>query len=291
MRVLIFGGTGQLGFELQKRANDLNFEFIAPVTSEVDISELEQVKYLAAQTEPDIIINCAAYTAVDKAEEESTRAFKINRDGLANVALAAKEIDCRLIGISTDYVFDGTASKPISEDAPTNPINVYGASKLAGEKEATKILGDKVLLLRTSSLHGQKGVNFVHTMLKLFEEREVVKVVNDQYMSPTWAGWLAEVVLDLCRIECSGILHASCSGVISWFDFAVAILDFARAELKNGERVKIEPIGCGELARPAKRPKYSALDCGKLATVLGRKPLNWKEGLKEHLKEIGYQLA
>src|SRR5690606_17770825 len=156
MKILLFGGSGQLGHEIIKRANDLNFEVISPVTSEVNISEEKQVRYLAKQIQPDIIYNCAAYTAVDKAEEEPDRCFLINRDGARNAALAAKDVNTRLIHISTDYVFTGDGSNPLTEEDIANPINIYGQAKLAGENEILEHYPEKSLILRTSSLYGQK---------------------------------------------------------------------------------------------------------------------------------------
>jgi len=286
MRILLLGVTGQLGYEVVRRVRDLHFTLVAPVESELDITELEPVLEITRRVKPELIINCAAYTAVDKAESEPEAAFAVNCLGAKNIALAAREVDSRMIHISTDYVFAGTADRPIGEDVPTAPLNVYGASKLAGEKEVSQILGDKALIVRTSSLHGQKGTNFVHTMLRLFSEREEIKVVADQYMSPTWAGWLAEVLLDLGRMECNGVVHACCAGVISWFDFAAGILELVRGKVKAG--VKILPITAAEYPLPARRPAYSALDCSKLIGLLGRKPLEWREGLRRHLAEIGY---
>lgn len=288
MKILLFGGSGQLGYEIEHRANDLNFEIVSPVISEVDISDGAQVKYLAGRINPDIIINCAAYTLVDKAESDRDEAMKINRDGAGNVAAAAKQQGCRLIHISTDYVFDGNFSSPIPETAPTNPINYYGATKLAGEAAVLETAGKLALVVRTSSLHGQRGVNFVHTMLELFKTREVVKVVNDQQMSPTWAGWLAEVVLDLGRTPCDGVVHACCDGAIAWYDFAEEILELVRPELPEAARVKLETISASEFGRPAKRPTYSVMDCSHLTKLLGRRPIRWEDGLRAHLRELGF---
>jgi dTDP-4-dehydrorhamnose reductase len=287
MKILLFGGSGQLGFEIIKRANDLNFEIISPVTSEMDISEEKQVRFLAKQVQPDIIFNCAAYTAVDKAEEDIERCYQINRDGARNAALAAKDVSTRLIHISTDYVFEGNKHSALSEDEETGPLNQYGKSKLAGEAEIMKFYPDKSLILRTSSLYGQKGVNFVRTMLELFRTKELVKVVNDQFMSPTWAGWLAEVMLDLSRIKASGIVHACCKGETNWFEFAGLILEEARGKLNPKENLELAPIPASDYARPAKRPAYSVMDCSKLAKLLGREPISWQEGLRFHLSEIG----
>lgn len=288
MKILLFGGSGQLGYEVHNRARDLNFEVVSPVISEVNISEEAQVKFLIKEVKPDIILNAAAYTAVDNAEKEKEEAFRINRDGVAHIGHAAKELGCRVIHVSTDYVFDGKGKVPIREEDATNPINVYGESKLAGERVLQEIYPEGSLTVRTSSLHGQRGINFVHTMLKLFAELPVVKVVDDQIMSPTWAGWLAEVLLDLGRLSTTGVIHASCSGAISWFDFAEEILKLTHAQ--SGSKAVLERIPSTDLKRPAPRPMYSVLDCSKLAGILGRSPIPWKVGLTEHLREIGYKV-
>lgn len=286
MKMLLFGGSGQLGYELQKRAHDLNFEVVSPVISEVDISDPDQVMFLAQKFKPEVIVNSAAYTAVDKAEDEREIAFAVNRDGAANTARAAKAVGARLMHVSTDYVFAGDGSAPLAESAPVEPLNVYGLSKLAGEEEVLRILGDRALVVRTASLHGQRGENFVHTMLKLFAERPVVKVVHDQMMSPTWAGWLAEAMLDLAKIGCGGVLHAACAGGISWYDFAAEIMALAQPKLADGSVCRIEPTTVADFPRPARRPRYSVLDCSKLAQVLGRPPMAWRDGLRAHLKDI-----
>jgi dTDP-4-dehydrorhamnose reductase len=286
MKILLFGGSGQLGYEITTRGQDLNFEVVSPVQSEVDIVEREQVQTLAERVKPDVIINSAAYTAVDKAEEEREAAFRLNQDGARNVAYAARSSGARFIHISTDYVFDGSSKAPLSEEAPTRPINVYGESKLAGEKAVQEVLQGKGLIVRTSSLHGQKGINFVHTMIKLFKEKEKLHVVDDQFMSPTWAGWLAEALLDLCRLRSEGTVHACGKGVISWHEFASAIYEDIKPSL--GRVVDIQRTSAVNFPRPARRPAYSAMDTTRLTKMLGREPLDWREGLRRHLAEIGY---
>ena len=290
MKILLFGGSGQLGCEITKRANDLSFEVNSPVISEINITEKEQISFLAGRLKPEVIINCAAYTAVDQAETDREEAFAINATGAANLAWAAKEIGARFIHISTDYVFDGTGKTPLTESSPTGPLNVYGESKLAGEREVLEITRGRAIVLRTSSLHGACGANFVHTMIKLFQEREEISVVQDQIMSATWAGWLAESVLDLCRIPCEGIVHACCSGAISWYEFAQEIHRLVGPQLKNLKTKQIKPCSTAEFPRPAKRPAYSVMNCDKLSALLGRKPITWRDGLRAHLADLGYNL-
>lgn len=286
MNILLFGGSGQLGYEIRPRGKALHFDIAAPVASEIDIVDKNQVVQLVKDLSPEVIINAAAYTAVDVAESEPELAFKVNSDGVRNISIAAKEVQARLIHVSTDYVFDGSIHRPLKETDPVSPPNQYGASKLAGEKAVLEVYPENSLIVRTSSLHGSKGVNFVHTMLKLFKEKEEVAVVNDQVMSPTYAGWLAEVLLDLSRHDITGILHASCQGAISWFEFASEIMAIAK---KNDVHFKasLKPISAAEFYRPAKRPSYSVLDCGRLTEALGRAPIDWKEGLRQHMKELG----
>lgn len=288
MKILLFGGSGQLGLEVQKRAEDLNFALVSPVISEIDITDLAQLRFLVKQVKPDLIINSAAYTNVDKAESESAEAFAINAEGAKNVALAAADSRTRLFHISTDFVFGDSITRPLVETDPTEPLSVYGKSKFEGEKNIMSVLSDNYLIIRTSSLHGRHGNNFVHRMLELFAQREELSIVSDRFMSATWAGWLAEVLLDLARIPSSGILHASCEGALSWFDFAAEILELARPKIPNAAKLKLLPVSGDAFPLPAKRPKYSVLDCSKLAGLLGRKPISWRLGLRAHLKELGY---
>lgn len=288
MKLLLYGGSGQLGFELCKRAEDLNFELVSPHESEVDICDRDQLKFLANEIRPDVIVNAAAYTAVDQAEEEEELAFRVNRDGAKYVAESAQVVDARVIHLSTDYVFSGEGGEPLMEDDKTDPISVYGQSKLAGEEEVLTMIPDSAVVVRTSSLHGKMGQNFVHTMVDLFHEREVVQVVNDQTMSPTWAGWLAEAVLDLCRVDRNGVVHACSGAAVTWFDFASEILEIITPALKEGHSVSLEPVSTEEFPRPAPRPRYSVMDVSKLEGILGRSVLPWREGLRAHLYEMGY---
>ncbi len=287
MKILLFGGSGQLGFELKKRAADLEFELVSPVTKELDITDKSQVFNLIRSLEPTTVINSAAYTAVDKAEDDVERAFAINSHGVRNVSEACAKVGARLLHISTDYVFDGSLGRQLREEDPVNPLGVYGRSKLEGEAFVSSLCGDRGLVVRTQALYGQKGVNFVHTMLKLFSEREVLKVVDDQFVSPTWAGWLAETLLDLVRLPASGIVHASCEGVVSWYDFAREIQRLSLESFEGRPLARIEPTKAAELQRPAKRPTFSAFDTSRLSALLGRPAMTWQTGLVRFLGEIG----
>ncbi len=287
MKILLFGGSGQLGADLISRASDLNFEVVAPVISEIDICDSEQVRFLAERVGPDVVINSAAYTNVDGAETDRENAFRVNSDGARSVAMACKAVGSRMIHVSTDYVFDGSSTRPYSEESQTNPLNVYGASKLGGEHAVMEILGERVLIARTAWLHGARGANFIQTMIKLFSERELIKVVDDQIGSPTWSGWLAETILDLGRANASGIFHTVCSGSTSWFGLACYILGLVRDRIPGGTRVRIEPQTTAEANRKANRPANSVLDCAKLTEVLGRPPIPWQDGVRGHLLELG----
>jgi len=286
MKILLFGGSGQLGREIQNRLGSLRFEVVSPVASELSIDDQEQVSFLIDKVRADVVINCAAYTAVDDAEKESETAFSVNAEGPSNLARSISKTGGRLIHISTDYVFDGSLGRALTEEDPTSPLNVYGQSKLAGEKAVLELLPDTGLIVRTSSLHGQFGQNFVHTMLQLFESREEVMVVEDQLMSPTWAGWLAGVLIDLCRISAKGVLHASGTGPVSWYEFAQEIYRLTGGSVSY-PNLTILPTSVSSFPRPAKRPINSALDCGRLEQLLGRAVIPWQEGLNSHLQEMG----
>jgi len=287
VKILIFGGAGQLGFEILKRAYDLNFEVVSPVLSEVDVTNQKEVNSFTDLINPDLIINCAAYTNVDKAEEDKEAAFLLNADAAGFVAEAAKRNNARIFHISTDYVFSGNGSVPLKEEDPTGPLGIYGKSKLKGEELVQEVASDKSLIIRTSSLFGVRGINFVGTMLKLFAEKEELNVVSDQFMSPTWAGWLSEILLDLARIPSSGVLHATNGGVITWFDFANKILELSKDSIPNARKLKINPVSAKEFARPAPRPAFSVLDTEKLTKLVGRKPMSWEMALEEYLKDAG----
>lgn len=286
MKILLFGGAGQLGYEISTRAADLEFEVVSPVVTEVDITDHDQVVRVTRSASPDVVINCAAYTAVDKAEEEAELAFRINRDGAFNIADACALTKARFIHVSTDYVFDGSLGRPLKEEDPTNPLSVYGRSKWEGEERIRGVLGNDALIVRTQSLYGQKGVNFVYTMLKLFADREVVNVVDDQWVSPTWAGWLGEVLLDCARNTVGGTLHASCEGTVSWYDFASEIRRLALPHFEGRPVARVERTTAAGLKRPAPRPTFSAFDTTRITSEFGRPPMRWKDALEAFLREI-----
>lgn len=286
MKILLFGGSGQLGKEILARANDLNFELVYPTSRTVDVCSVEQVNSFIGKAEPDLIINAAAYTAVDDAEDHEDEAFALNSKAALYISKAARVNGARLFQISTDYVFKGNLGRALKEDDECEPISVYGKTKLAGERHVQSEYPGNSLIIRTSSLHGEFGNNIVHTLIRLFNERDEVKFIEDQIMSPTAAWWLAEVLLDLARLDVNGIINASCKGEISWYDFAKKVYEYA-LELGLTEReVDILPVKASEFATKAKRPEYSALDVSKLEQVLGREVISWEMGLKKHMNSL-----
>ncbi|OBX21654.1 MULTISPECIES: dTDP-4-dehydrorhamnose reductase [Bizionia] len=260
--VLVTGSNGQLGkslFALNKANNyeALNFTFATKAT--LDISNQEQVDTYFQSNSFNYCINCAAYTAVDKAEVEKEEAFLINATGAENLAEACKKYGVVLIHISTDFVFDGSKREPYLETDTPNPINVYGASKLEGERNVQSAL-ENHFIIRTSWLYSEFGNNFVKTMLRLGSEKDELHVVNDQLGSPTYAKDLAEVVLEiiLSHNKKFGLYHYSNQGVLSWFDFAQAIFNFTQND------ISVKPIPTSGYPTPAQRPQYSVLSSTKI---------------------------
>ena len=283
INVLVTGSNGQLAScikDLAKQYDGLNF--IYTDYQELDICDLNQVNaFFESHSKTHYCINCAAYTAVDKAETEVDKAFEINADGAKNLAIACREFDAILIQISTDFVFDGGKKEPYSETDVAKPIGVYGASKLQGEQEIIKIL-ETYFILRTSWLYSEYGTNFMKTMLKLAETRDEISVVSDQIGSPTYAGDLAAVIL---KIICSnntnfGLYNYSNEGVASWYDFAKAIFE------SHNVAVSLIPVFSNQYQAVATRPKYSVLDSEKAKKEFNIQSLNWEISLKKAIENI-----
>jgi dTDP-4-dehydrorhamnose reductase len=272
VRIFITGATGQLGLALQRVLAD--HDLTAPPESEADITKPAIIDRIAS-SRPDTVIHGAAFTDVDGAETNPDRAFAVNADGARLVAQAAAKVGARLIAISTDYVYDGAKTTPYCEDDPVAPLGVYGASKLAGEREALAGVPDAVIL-RTAWLYGD-GKNFVRTILRLAAERDELRIVSDQIGSPTWAEDLARAVRTLLGVRASGVHHAVNAGSCSWHEFAVTILRLAGLERR------VVPISTAELGRPAKRPVHAVLDCAKLGS-LGIRMRPWQDALAEYLR-------
>lgn len=291
-KILVTGGNGMLAADIYPVLKKAGAEVISTDLSasskdgleieEFDISNPEQVFYFLKDVKPDWIINCAAYTNVDNAEKDYDTVFKVNSHGAGYLAMAASALNTRLLHISTDYVFGGkfnknTEKKLYQEEDFTSPCGIYGHSKKFGEELVLKN-NPQALILRTSWLHGINGPNFIDTMLKLGKEKKTLSVVDDQVGTPTWSGWLAEVILKMMQKEAAGIFHASSSGLTSRFDQAKEIFKQA------GLEVNVVPQSSEEAKRPAPRPFFSAFSVEKLEKFLGEPCLSWQEGISQHLK-------
>ncbi|ANY19415.1 dTDP-4-dehydrorhamnose reductase [Tsuneonella dongtanensis] len=280
MRILITGSSGQLGRALLATAPE-EAEIIAPVRSELDLADAEAVRRQVVSAAPDILVNAGAYTAVDKAEIESDLAHSVNAAAVGAMASALREVGGRLVQVSTDFVFDGEASRAYLPGDERNPLSVYGASKAAGEDAA----GEDATVIRTAWVHGAGGANFVNTMLRLMRTRSEVRVVADQIGAPTWTGTLAEVIWTLALRPASGIWHWTDAGVASWYDFAVAIHEEALALGVLDRAVPIVPIASSEYPTPAKRPRFSLLDSRETRSALDLEATHWRENLRRMLRE------
>jgi len=286
-KILVTGGNGQLGKELREFSSlhtGLDFVFLS--REELPIHQFELVRKYFNTLKPAYCINCAAYTAVDKAESEKDLAFQINSEAVGVLAAVCKENETKFIHISTDYVFNGETTYPYTENFPTDPINVYGASKLEGEKQAMQLNPDSIII-RTSWLYSSLGKNFVSTMMQLMREKDEIKVIKDQLGSPTNAADLAETIFNIiayCHLQIydwnPGIYNFSNEGIISWYDFARAI-----KEITNSPCV-VKPISTAEYPTTAKRPAYSVLDKAKIQKTFGIKLKKWKESLQTCIKKI-----
>ena len=286
MKVAITGADGQVGWELQQTV-PADVEITALGRSDLDITNRSAVTSVIAKLHSDLIINAAAYTAVDKAEKEAVKAYQVNTDGAANIARVVEECSARLIHLSTDFVFDGNQSKPYLPDDTPNPVGVYGASKLQGEREVMTSAPGRVVILRTSWVYSVHGSNFVKTILRLMAERDKLNIVADQVGSPTWAKELAKTIwLIADKTDMHGIHHWTDDGTASWYDFAMAIQEEAHALGLLQKIIPLKPIKTSEYPTPAKRPKYSVLDKTSTCNALGHTPPHWRESLKKMLIEL-----
>lgn len=270
--ILVVGAKGMLGQDLMTL---LGAEARGVDIEDIDITSMESVQKVLVTLKPRVVINAAAYTDVDGCESNQELAMQVNGEGVAHLALISKEIGAKLVQISTDYVFDGGKGSPYLEDDPPRPLSVYGESKLAGEMNAC--FNPDHLIVRTQWLYGLHGKNFVETMLRLAAEKKELSVVDDQIGSPTWTVDLSLAIKSLIDKGCSGTYHAANGGFCSWNEFARAI--FAEA----GMGITVNPMSTAELGRPAPRPLYSTLDCGKLNRDAGFQPQPWQEALKNYL--------
>lgn len=283
MKILVTGKNGQLGSEIQSLSKESSASYIFLDSTEGDITNKENLERIVREHAIDTIINCAAYTAVDKAESEEEKAFLVNHFGVQNLVEICSEHKIRLIHISTDYVFDGKASTPYTPNSPVSPVGIYGKSKQQGE---SAILNSTIeaVIIRTSWVFSSFGNNFVKTMLRLGGEKESLNVVNDQFGCPTYAKDLAAACIKIAATakwkEQSAVYHFSNSGEISWFDFATEIMKQANLNCK------IQPIPTEDYPTPAERPKYSVLETTKIQSDYNLTIRHWKEALKDCLESL-----
>ncbi|TCM97789.1 dTDP-4-dehydrorhamnose reductase [Paenibacillus sp. BK033] len=279
MKILVTGAHGQLGHDVVKLFS-ASHEVLGLGRKQLDISNEAQCVVVFEAYKPDVVIHCAAFTNVDLAESKEELAFKINEIGTWNIARASSSIGAKLCYISTDYVFDGRATKPYEEHASTNPQSVYGKSKRAGE-QAVQMFSSRYFIVRTSWVYGRNGNNFVKTMLKLAQERERLEVVHDQFGSPTYTMDLAHFLLQLIHSEKYGIYHASNTGICSWYDLALAIME------ESGFQAEVKPCSTKDFPRPAPRPRYSAMAHTAIHSNGFEDFRPWRKALEEFLKSFG----
>ena len=276
MKIVITGARGQLGTELINQLKYIEGIDVIPTDrDELNIIDINSVNEFLLNNKPDVVINCAAHTAVDLCETDVENAYKINAVGPRNLAIVCEKIGAKLVQVSTDYVFDGNGTRPYREDDKTCPNSIYGTSKLMGENFVREFCS-RYFIVRTAWLYGE-GNNFVRTMLKLAETNKELNVVNDQFGSPTSTVDLAKAIIDLMTTEHYGVYHGTCEGQCSWYDLAKKIF-----EIKNID-IKVNPVTSEEFKRPAPRPAYSVLDNFMLKLVGLNSFRNWEESLKEYL--------
>ncbi|MCK4739698.1 MAG: dTDP-4-dehydrorhamnose reductase [Deltaproteobacteria bacterium] len=287
MKILLTGASGMLASALLPKLKEARFEVLAYDHKALDITDLDKVNKVLGEETPDVIINTAAYTAVDKAESEPELASAVNTRGAENLAKASVNLGIRLIHISTDFVFDGKAETPYKEDYPTNPIGIYGTTKLDGEVAVKKAFENSradFLIIRTSWLFGRGGGNFVKTIITKATELKELRIVDDQFGSPTHTEDLATAIINLMNARTSGIYHFSNKGKTTWFEFGSCAIELAK---KAGVLVvteKVTPVDTSAFPTPAKRPKYSVLDTSKYTKTTRETPLSWTLALENYIK-------
>ena len=284
MKIIVLGANGMLGFDLVKHLNEVEFgndvQLVNVDRDDVDISNKVQTRHFVEQHNPDVIINCAAYTDVDGCEENYEMAYSVNATGVMNVASAAKECGSKVVHISTDYVFDGSSRNVYTEESPVNPLSVYGKSKLKGEEHLQGILSD-FIIIRTAWLYGGKNYkNYVQTMLGLGEKLEELNVVVDQIGSPTFTADLAKAVYLLVKGGHTGIFHVTNSDSCSRLEWSRKIFEI------SGTKIKLKPVTSDKFPRPASVPAHAILSCEKFNSVTGVQMRRWDEALVDYMKMI-----
>ncbi|CAN5873675.1 dTDP-4-dehydrorhamnose reductase [soil metagenome] len=286
MRVLIAGADGQIGRALISGAPP-HAQVRALGRARLDLTHPAEVAGIVREIRPDLVVNAAGYTAVDRAETEPETACAVNQEGTGHLAGAALEVGARMIHFSTDYVFDGNQGRPYLPDDRTNPLNVYGITKLAGEGAVLGALGERAAVIRTAWVYAAGGHNFVCTMLRLLGERERVTVVSDQIGTPTSAASVARAAWAVAdSADLHGIVHWTDGGVASWYDFAVAIREEALEAGLLAHAAEVLPISTEAFAAHARRPRYSVLDCSATQGRLGMVPDHWRVALARTLREL-----
>ncbi len=280
MKVLVTGVKGQLGYDVVNELTKRGHEAVGVDVDEMDITDGDACRQVITEANPDAVIHCAAYTAVDAAEDNVDLCRRVNADGTRNIALVCRDLDIKMVYISTDYVFDGQGTRPWEPDDARDPLNVYGVTKCEGEM-AVEELVKKFFIVRIAWVFGVNGKNFIRTMLRLGEERGAVSVVDDQIGSPTYTYDLARLLVDMTESEHYGRYHATNEGFCSWYEFACEI--FKQAGMAE---VKVTPVDSSQFPAKAKRPMNSRMDKSKLAAN-GFEPLPaWQDALNRYLKEI-----
>lgn len=279
MKVLVTGVKGQLGFDVINELEKRGIEAVGVDIQEMDITDRTSVEQVIRQEKPDAVIHCAAYTAVDAAEENEALCRRVNADGTRNIAEVCKALDSKMIYISTDYVFSGEGEKPWEPEDERGPKSVYGQTKYEGELAVQELL-DKYFIVRIAWVFGVNGKNFVRTMLKLAENHDTVSVVNDQFGSPTYTYDLARLLVDMVQTEKYGVYHATNEGICSWYDFACAIFEEA------GIPMNVKPVSTEEYGARASRPANSRMSKEKLTQQGFERLPAWQDALKRYLDVI-----
>lgn len=279
MKVFVTGVKGQLGYDVVEELRRRGMEAIGVDIEEMDITDSESVKRVITQANPDAVVHCAAYTAVDAAEDNVELCMKVNADGTRNIAEVCKDLDIKMIYISTDYVFDGTGTRAWEPDDERQPLNVYGESKYQGEVAVQELL-EKYFIVRIAWVFGVNGKNFIKTMLNLAQTRDRLTVVNDQFGSPTYTYDLARLLVDMVQTDKYGIYHATNEGICTWYEFACEI--FRQA----GVNIQVDPVSASEYAAKAKRPENSRMSKEKLSENGFDRLPTWQDALGRYLKEI-----
>lgn len=283
MKVFVTGVKGQLGYDVVKELELRGLEAIGVDIEEMDITDEASVNRVIKEAAPDAVIHCAAYTAVDAAEDNEELCRKVNADGPRNIAKVCKELDIKMIQISTDYVFDGEGERPWEPEDACGPTSVYGQTKLEGELAVQELL-DKYFIVRIAWVFGINGKNFVKTMLNLAKTKDSLTVVNDQFGSPTYTYDLAKLLVDMIQTDKYGIYHATNEGICTWYEFACAIFKEAGIEMK------VSPVSSAEYAAKAKRPSNSRMSKDKLEESGFHRLPTWQDALKRYLAELDGQI-